>query len=231
MAQRYYLESLPGEGRHQLPPDTAHHLTRVMRARPGDEVVLFDGQGQQCRARLLSTSRREFEAELGPIEQVEPSPAVEIELAFALPKGARAEWLFEHATELGVTAMRPLRTARSDTGAPGRRRERWLRVTQAAAGQCGRSHLPAIHEVQALAAMLASDTLPDERYLALPGGEPLGPACSDRALLLVGPPGGWTDEEVASARDAGFTPRGLSPLTLRTETAALVGAALLAGAR
>lgn len=194
-------------------------------------MLLFDGQGRQSRARLLAVAGRAVEAEIGPPEQVEVASTVRVELAFALPKGARAEWIFEHATEIGVTALRPLRTARSDVGEPGQRRDRWLRVVHAAAGQCGRSHLPEVLAVETLEALIARDDLPRERYLALPGSPPLGAACSDRALLLVGPAGGWTDAEVALASNAGFEPRGLGPLTLRTETAALAGAVLLGSGR
>src|SRR5690606_17625147 len=110
------------------------------------------------------------------------------------------------------------------------RRLRWQRLVQAATGQCDRAHVPEVHGVEPLAQFVQRTDLPDERYVAVPGAPPLAAAAGNAAVLAVGPEGGFTDEEVALAIAHGFRPKSLGPLTLRTETAALVGAArLLAG--
>ena len=226
MARRYLVDPLPPPGTHRLPEDTGHHLARVLRVRAGDEVLLFDGRGRQSSARIVAVQGSAVEAEIEPAAELRRELHVALEIAFALPKGNRAEWLFEHATEVGVTAFRPVITARSDAGA-GRRRDRWLRVVAAAAAQCDRSHVPEVFEPEPLAELLARRDLPDERYVCAPGGPGLGAARSERALLLVGPAGGLAADELEMATEHGFEPRGLGPLTLRTETAALAGAILL----
>jgi 16S rRNA (uracil1498-N3)-methyltransferase len=232
MASRYLLDELPGPGTWRLPDALAHHVGRVLRARPGDEMVLCDGRGGECTARLVSVSGRLIEAEVGPRRAVQRALATRIELAFALPRGARAEWLFEHATELGAAAFRPLVSAHAAVRPGHERAERWQRVVRAAAGQCGLAHLPALHPFATVEQLLAdAAALPGERYLAEPGAPPLGPAHGGHALLAVGPPGGFAASEVEALRAAGFAARGLGPLTLRTETAVLAGLVrLLAGA-
>lgn len=195
--------------------------------RAGDVVVLFDGAGQQATARVIDAARRAVEVEVGPAAPVDREPRVAVELACALPKGARAEWLFEHGTEVGVQAFRPLRFERSRAGRVDRR-ERWERLVAAATEQCDRSRLPVVHDDVDLAALVADPALPAERYVAAPGSvQPLGPAKSPRCLLVVGPEGGLSPPELEVLAAAGFAARSLGPLTLRTETAALVGAARL----
>jgi len=231
MAHRYFVDPLPPPGWQTLPRDTSHHLARVVRVRAGDEVVLFDGRGGEAVARVAAVNGAAVDAQVGPAEQVDAAAAVAVELAFALPKGTRAEWIFEHATEVGATALRPVRTARSGDRGARPRGDRWQRVVQAAAGQCGRAWLPEVFAPEQLAALLGRDDLPAERYVGCPGAPPLGAARTERALWRVGPPGGLTAGEQKAARDAGFEPRGLGPMTLRTETAVLAGAVLLLAGR
>ena len=232
MARRFYVAPLPPPGHCRLPQDVAHHVARVMRARAGEALVLFDGAGRECHGEILRVQGSVVEALLTEPVTSQREPSVAIEVAVALPGGTRADWLFEHGTEVGIAAFRPVSCTR-DHPAQGAAREtdkrtpRWQRIVQAAAGQCNRARLPAIHEILPLAQLLAAQDLPAERYLAQPDAPPLGRAASDRALLLVGPPGGFTEDEVTAATAAGFEPRSLGILTLRTETAAIAGAVRL----
>ena len=225
MAQRYFLPSLPAPGPATVTGDLAHHLGRVLRVLPGTPLVLGDGQGGTAEATVRSVGRTAVELEVEAAVR-RPQPRC-VEVAFAPPRLSRAEWLFEHGTEVGITAFRPLWTTR--TRPQGERPERWLRIVRAAAGQCDRDWLPEVHAGCEFADFLRDETLPRRRFLASAGAPPLLDAKlnADAVLLLVGPEGGFTDEETEGARAAGFEPRGLGPHTLRTETAALVGAAVL----
>lgn len=229
MARRYHLSPLPPAGQIELPAELTRHL-RSVRARPGDRFRVFDGAGLEADAELLEAGRGPARAMLGTTASVRREPTRRVELACALPKGGRADWLFEHATEIGVAAFHPLRTARSARAeARSGSMERWERIVRAAAGQCDRSHLPTIHPERDLAVLLAAADLPGSRWLAAPGSEAvLGPS-PESAVLLIGPEGGLTADEIEAATRSGFRPVSLGPLTLRAETAALVGAARLLG--
>lgn len=230
MANRYLLDRLPPPGPASLTGELVHHVGTVLRAQPGTEIVLADGRGGQCRARVVRAGRRELEIAVAAHEQV-PRPRPAVHVAFAPPRWTRAEWLFEHGTEVGVHVFHPLVTDRARPGAEGAagRLERWRRLCRQAAGQCDRAWVPDVREPRPLAEFLADPDLPPERHLADPGGPGLGPALDAAAVLLVGPEGGFAPDEVAAAVAAGFQPRALGRHVLRTETAALVGAAVLYG--
>ena len=101
MARRYFLDALPPPGPATLRGDVVHHLMHVLRAEPGDMVILGDGRGQECRARI----ERHKKDELWVVAEAAttlPPPALRIHVAFAPPRFARAEWLFEHGTEVGI---------------------------------------------------------------------------------------------------------------------------------
>jgi 16S rRNA (uracil1498-N3)-methyltransferase len=222
MARRHHLDPLPAPGPSRLPDEVSHHLATVLRARPGTAIVLFDGRGGEADATVTAVDRRAVTADVGPARQVDRRAGRHVELAFAVPKGARGEWIFEHGTEAGIAAFRPVRFERSNPER-GSRVDRWRRITEAAAGQCGATHLPSVHEPVAVAALAAEPGLPIARVLLDPDAtEPLGPGGAGDIVLLVGPEGGPTPTEVEFLTRAGFVGRNLGALVLRTETAALV---------
>lgn len=224
MANRYFLAELPPPGRHPLPDALAHHLGRVLRARVGDALRLGDGRGGTAAATVAAIDRRGVLVEVGPRSQ-EPPPPCMLTLAFAVPRLQRVEWLLEHGTELGVACFQPIWTQR--TRPTEARADRWERIVAAAAGQCDRAWLPTVLPGCELAALLARPDLPASRFVARPDGEPPKPPPAGDALLLVGPEGGFTDEELAAVAGAGCRGVRLGRHVLRTETAALVGAAVL----
>jgi 16S rRNA (uracil1498-N3)-methyltransferase len=228
MARRYHVSPLPDSGQSALPTAVGHHLARVMRVRAGDAVVLFDGAGHECDATIESITgsghKLAVTADIGTVRDSTREPKARVEVACAPPKGNRAEWLFEHGTEVGIAAFHPISTARS-TG--GDRLERWRRITIAATGQCDRARIPTIRETRSLAAFLADASHPEERYVADESGPPITAATTDHAILLVGPEGGLTPEEVALAQTHGFARRNLGVTTLRAEMAVVAGAVLL----
>jgi 16S rRNA (uracil1498-N3)-methyltransferase len=230
VARRYYCNPLPEPGAASLRGDLVRHLAAV-RLRVGERVRLFDGEGRECDAELTAVARHVVAIEAGePVERL-ARPSLALELAVALPKGNRAEWLFEHATEVGVDRFRPILTERTRERGGRDRLDRWQRIVIAAAEQCDRSHLPRVDPESTLEDILADTSLPAERWVASPEGErELGRGESERVLVCIGPEGGFTADELALLATANVRPARLGALTLRSETAALVAAArLLAG--
>ena len=226
MARRYFLDTLPSPGTTRLEGALAHHLANVLRSNPGDVVVLADGLGNQCPATVQRVRDGMVNAMVAEATYTE-RPVRSIHLAFAPPRSSRADWVFEHATEVGVAVFWPLLTAHSRSRQL--RTDRWHKIIRAAAGQCDRAWLPEIREPRSLKDFLAEEALPKTRYIATAGGPDLPATANDEALLLVGPEGGFRPQEQEQAEAAGFQPCGLGPHVLRTETAALVGAAMLRG--
>lgn len=218
---RRYLHPHPTDpgARVELDEATSHHLLRVCRLPRGHGLVLFDGAGSEVKARLVDVRRGRAIVEVEAPVPVAP-PHEQSVLLCALCKGPAFERILRMATELGATEIRPVLTARSVPR--GDHPERWLRIVEAAAQQCGRPHLPRLEEVMPLSLALQGD-LPPVRLVLAPGAPEGASPVGDRALL-VGPEGGLAPEEVEAARDAGFTPVGLGPWTLRADTA--VAAAL-----
>ena len=225
MPERYFVDTLPAAGPADVRGDVAHHLGRVMRARPGQEVRLGDGRGNTARATIIAVERDLVRLAVDAVT-AEPPPARRVSGAVAPPRRSRAEWLFEHGTEVGIAEFWPLWTER--TRPQGERPERWSRIVLAAAGQCDRAWLPVVRPAMELGDFLRAEPA-GTRFVASPGAPSLlelRPTARE-VVLLVGPEGGFTGEEERAARDAGFAPCGLGSAILRTETAALVGAALL----
>ncbi len=224
MARRYFVDVLPPAGGTVLVGDVAHHLGVVLRVRPGEELVLCDGQGRECTAVVERSGGGKVAIQAGEARELPRSPHA-VQVAFAAPKWTRADWLLEHGTEVGVAAFWPLWTER--TRPQGGRVDRWQKIVRAAAGQCDRAHLPVVHEVTELQDFLASEELPQLRFLADGDGAPCPARIDGPAVLLVGPEGGFAPKAREAALARGFVPIGLGPFVLRTETAALVGAASL----
>lgn len=201
----------------ELDAGDRHHLERVLRLRPGDELTVSDGAGRWRAARLGPSLD-----DLGPIVDVErATPALTV--GFSLVKGDRPEWTVQKLTELGVDRIVPLTTDRTvvrwDGAKSARNGERLRRIAREAAMQCRRVWLPVVADVESFDdAVAAADVC-----VADPGGLP---PSLERPSILVGPEGGWSDRERArvdaSARVA------LGPHVLRAETAAIAAGTALA---
>ena len=219
-------------GSATLRGEAAHHLGRVLRAETGQLYELSDGQ-RVWLARTESVGRDAVQFSL-----VEPLPApvasVRVELFLAIVKFDRFEWALEKATELGAEEIAPLAAERSEKGlvaAAGKRAERWKRILAESAQQARRLRIPALTEAakprdafRASAAQLK--LLLSERAGARPLREVLEPVAlmqrnddAARVAIAIGPEGGWTDAEFASADACGFVEAALGTNILRTETA------------
>jgi len=193
-----------------------------MRAKPGLQLVLFDGRGGQYEAELTHCGRSTVELALGPQQDIEREHPFQLTLATALPKGDRQRWLIEKAVELGVSQLVPLRTARAVAGSE-QASSKLERYIIEASKQCGRNRLMRLASPQNLTELLSQEESAT-RILAHPGGGPLaalGSHSTENRLLAIGPEGGFTDDEVAQAIETDWKIVGLGSRILRLETAAM----------
>jgi 16S rRNA (uracil1498-N3)-methyltransferase len=241
MHARFYAPTLTSGGSSvELPREEAEHLGRVLRLGVGDEVHVFDGRGSEYRGRVELVERARVRVALdGPVTPAAES-RVTLTLAQAVLKGDGMDRVVRDAVMLGAAAIVPLVTDRAEVDArriaAAGRVARWQRIAVASVKQCGRAVVPAIHEPHTLEACLRAFDAPRRYLLAEPGllatppvsaralaGEP----APGSALLVVGPEGGWTRDEVALADSAGCVPLSLGPRTLRADAAAAVGISVL----
>jgi len=219
---------LAGEG--------AHHLAHVLRAQPGQLYELSDGSAAWL-ARIVSVSGERVEFAL--LEKLAAPPAAcDVTLLLAIVKFDAFEWALEKATELGVSTIIPLAAARSEknlVSAAAKRSGRWRKILLESSQQCRRLSVPRLTDLskpaQAFAeqkekfAVLLSER-PEARAIhqTLAADNPRKPKV---VALAIGPEGGWTDEELASARSSGFQEASLGPLILRAETAVISALAIV----
>jgi 16S rRNA (uracil1498-N3)-methyltransferase len=233
---RIYLDSPLATGSELILPAGAHnHLIRVLRLGTGAQIALFDGHGNECRARLLAADRRGTKALIEErVERTTESP-LSVTLAQGVARGERMDFTLQKAVELGVSRIIPVQTQRSVSWSVGERAAKrsahWQGVIIAACEQCGRSLLPELLAPRPLPTWLEQTVVEDFRaYVLNPAGDrrlrdervPEKPL-----LLLVGPEGGLADEEIAAATGAGFSALALGPRVLRTETAGIAALAAL----
>lgn len=231
MSERFFVTAPPVAGRARLAGDEARHLAKVLRAKPGDAVTLFDGSGRSWPARVEAISRGEVTLEVGePREPTPPRPPA-VTLAVALPKGERQKWLVEKLTELGVATLVPLVTERGVAEATPGAIERLARGVIEACKQCGRDTLLDVGQPATVAEIVAAKPATAVGIVADPAGGPLDFVPWRQAaevIGLVGPEGGFTAGELAAADAAGWLRVRLGHHVLRIETAAVALAARLA---
>ena len=229
MSERFFLAAPPQAGRATLSGDEARHLARVLRAKVGDLVRVFDGSGSEWSARVTQIGRDAVVLDIGDVVPAAPHSTRAVTLAVALPKGDRQKWLVEKLTELGVERLVPLVTERGVAEATESARARLERGVVEACKQCGRNTLMEIAEPATLEALAARH--PDAlRLVAQPGGRPLTEGIGgdhSEIVAAVGPEGGFTPDEISAAERCGFERVSLGPHILRIETAAIALAARL----
>lgn len=230
-APRVYVPSMSaGVERVVLPKDETHHITRVLRLPTGAPVRIFDGMGREWSGRLETGPGR---GEASVIVEEEASPVLEpdmrVTLAVGVLKGDQMDAVVRDATALGVIAIVPMETAHV-TVPPrawesGVAVERWQRVAIASAKQCGRAVVPTVRPVSTLPDVLSAGA--DTIWLCAEPFVAEGPTTNverrgSSALVLIGPEGGWAEQEVLLARRAGAGLFNLGPRTLRAELAPIV---------
>jgi 16S rRNA (uracil1498-N3)-methyltransferase len=238
MVPRLYVPSLdPCDRTIELPEDEAGHLRRVLRVKAGAAVRLFDGRGREVDARVIAVGRTAVVAEIGDPVAAATEWSIRVTLAQAVLKGDRIDDVIRDAVMMGVAAVQPLVTVRTDVPAAafsrGRRVDRWQRISVSSAKQCGRAVVPPVFAPRPLKDCLDSPLADLTLMLVEPAAAPAGsgpsvpPVAPSSVTVLVGPEGGWADEEVASALSAGCVPVSLGPRTLRADAAAIVALSVL----
>ena len=226
MPDRYFIENPVSATRASLLGSEARHLVRVMRVRIGDQVALFDGTGVEYLAEVVEIRRDEVELDIVDRAEIDRELSFHLTLAVALPKGDRQRWLVEKMVELGATRLLPLEATRSvarPSDAAVRRMKQWVID---ASKQCGRNRLMEIAEPKSWPELVMNSASVPTRIVAHPQGEASLPesipdANRREVLAAVGPEGGFTDDEIAAARDAAWQVTALGPRILRVETAAV----------
>ncbi len=228
---RFFAPALdPGDEGVTLPREEAEHLTRVLRLGVGDTVAVFDGRGHEFTARVVAADRREVRVQIAARVQPALESGVALTLVQAVLKGDKMDEVVRDAVMLGVAAVQPVVTKRTETTVAallrGQRVERWRRVALASVKQSKRAVVPEIRLPLTLESYL-DEPAPDLlAMLVEPGGAPSEPLSvlrgADRprdAAIVVGPEGGWTEQECTSARARGARLLTLGHRTLRADAA------------
>jgi 16S rRNA (uracil1498-N3)-methyltransferase len=229
----------PGDETVALPREEAEHLTRVLRLGVGDTVAVFDGRGHEFLARVASALRRDVRVQI--VSRVDPAaePGVALTLAQAVLKGDKMDDVIRDAVMLGVAAIQPIVTKRSETTVAalmrGARVERWRRVALASVKQSHRAVVPEIRMPLTLDVALGEPAAALRLMLVEPAAaakvEPLSvlqqaPPPSD-AVVFVGPEGGWAAEEWAAAAQSGVRLMSLGSRTLRADAVPVAAISVL----
>jgi len=231
MRSLFYVESLPGVGGTAVVDgDEGHHAATVRRTRVGEELDLSDGAGTVAHVVVEEAVKGRLSARVLSVRTV-PRPSPVVTVAQALPKSERSELAVELATEAGADAFlawqaqrcvaRWESAAKVDKGL-----RRWEAVARSAARQSRRPHIPEVEGLVSTADLVArvpaALTLVLHESATVPLADLLGPAGAEAVLLIVGPEGGISEQELAALTDAGARPVRLGPSVLRTSTAAAV---------
>ena len=224
-----------------LPAEEGQHLTRVLRLKAGAPIRVFDGRGHEFDARVEKAGKSEVLVAVGAARAAATEPRVAITLAQAVLKGDKMDDVVRDAVMMGVAAIQPIVTARTEVSPAtlqrGNRRERWQRIAVSSAKQCGRATVPEVRAAVAfdvIPAALAGLTLPDPGLMFVePAASTEAVALSDlnataprEATIVIGPEGGWTEEEVRRGA-AACRLITLQAATLRADAVALVALSAL----
>lgn len=237
--QRYFVrpEQMAETSVH-IEGEDVHHITRVMRMKPGDRIICSNGCGRDVLA-VIESIRDQYvlAAIIQELEQTRELP-VEVTVAQSLPKGDKMDWIVQKTTELGARRIIPFISSRTvirwSDDKSARRRQRWQKIAKEAAEQAHRSRIPSVEAPMSWQELLAKSREFDAALLAYEGEETLSlknvfssSRPFARLLLVIGPEGGFDPQEVQQAVDHQMIPVSLGRRILRTETAALYALAAL----
>jgi 16S rRNA (uracil1498-N3)-methyltransferase len=218
--------------------EEARHIKRVLRLKQGDTIVAFDDRGNRYHLTIVDETVKSVIAHVNRVDSLTYERVVEVLLGVGIPKGDRFDYILQKTTELGVGTIVPFLSSRTVVRVPPEKREgrhvRWRRIILETVKQCGASHIPSLGEIRTfqgaleylsgcdLKIILYEETFEFSLNRIL---EKKGPVKS--VALLVGPEGGFSKEEVKSAREKDFIVAGLGKNILRVETATIAALAMI----
>ena len=212
-----------------LSAEASHHLSRVLRCRIDDPIILFNCSGNEYNGHITEVTKRTVLVRIDTATIVDRESPLAIHLGQAIGKGDKMDWVIQKSCELGVCEITPLFTERSNIKISGERldkkHEHWQKIAISACEQCGRTIVPKVHFPTTLSIWLES--LHCQQGFVLHPHNAAG--LKDMILklediaLLIGPEGGLSDAEIDLAMQKNFTPLALGKRILRTETAPIVG--------
>lgn len=224
----------------ELSAENRHHAARVLRLREGDLVTLFDGNGGEFSAHIENINKSSTRVLIDRYYNTERESPLHIELAQAICVNEKMDWIIQKAVELGVACIQPITTRRSIVHLSherlSKRLQHWRKIVISACEQCGRNILPQVLPLISLSEWLSQERaskLPKDLHIMLStiatdrlrnlSIHPINP----RVVLVIGPEGGFTQEENIAILNADFIPLRLGKRILRTESAALAAVAAL----
>lgn len=209
----------------------ARHIRRVLRLKTGDEIIVFDGLGKEYKGGIVEEGSSSVVIKVQNIFTPEKESPLEVTLAQSLLKGEKMDTLIQKATELGVKEILPFISSRSvpllGKLAELKRHRRWGRIAIEASKQCGRGVIPKIEPLRDYSEMLQTASLESLRLILWEKEGVQLKKVLERSIektkifFIIGPEGGFSQEEVEEARKTGFTPVSLGQRILRAETASL----------
>jgi 16S rRNA (uracil1498-N3)-methyltransferase len=237
---RFYAPDFAGDGDVQLPDAEARHLARVLRLKPGDAVAIFDGRGREALARVEAVHAGKVMLRPTAPRQPASEPKVSLTLAQALLKSDKMERVISDAVMLGVSAVQPVLSRRTDVPQAalraGGRQARWERTVIASVKQCGRAVVPLVLAPIDLSELLRTTPGRTRLMLVEPSAAGQGNVKSllsleagipAEAVIMIGPEGGWDRQEVDAAAESGVTLVSLGSRTLRADAAGAAAIAVL----
>ena len=220
-----------------LQDSDANHIRKVLRLKAGDQVEVLDGEGSLYRVRLTDLNTKSIKGEILSSEKINTESPLKIHLGQSLIKGSGFDVILRKSVELGVHSISPLITDRTVAKSDGDKKiPRWKKIIEESSKQCGRSSIPEISKSIIRLETFCQKTKDSDLKLIFwemeknKGMRDINPeARPGSASVLIGPEGGFTDQEVETARSYGFLSLGLGPRIFRAETAPLVVLSLLQG--
>ena len=232
---RIYQDAALAEGMIvKLDERASHHIAHVLRAQSGEHLIIFNGQGGEYQAKIGVISKKAVEVEILTFNPTERESHLNIYLAQGIAKGEKMDWIIQKAVELGVKKIIPVITERCNVRLTGDREEKrvqhWRAVSISACEQSGRNRLPEIYAPMTLAECL-TNIKADHSFVLTPHATQKLPQQKlthhASIILLIGPEGGLSEQEITDAKSHHFLPLTLGPRVLRTETAGIAALAVL----